>query len=479
MARIIKKLITEVNTQFYPFDKSRSILLDQTEFCGDPSRKEKEIRLNTTCGNIRGILDQNVNGYKPVFGEEYSQYKRNSEEDKLVANCVSAGDDYTISTGLFIGSINLTPTLSLEINTGYSNTQLWRMIKYRCGLFVNENQAPNAFKSKNIYSLIVPLVFLFGLKKAMGTALPRKYEYLRDRGYNIKGNIDINAFVTRDIIAFDKKVSYIYPERVDVQNMIDVLSAAVRKCRKYGDDIFPDIKQMDDTLRNMASSKRPSRMVIKNVTKEKCLRNSIYSCYKEPLEYARMLLENEDLESMQKQGERNAPSYIFDAALLWETYLYNIMNEHLGSEWEINRQFEFPVYENSFFGTINKPDFVLINKTDGRIYVLDAKFKKMRYSENYRDVDNKDLQQLHSYAYYFSLEYDRDFKGIGLIYPSTTERKNRSQCEFPMFGLNLKRTAPRFGIFSVQDVNEKKGEDENTLRDHERIFIDELRQFLK
>lgn len=58
----------------------------------------------------------------------------------------------------------------------------------------------------------------------------------------------------------------------------------------------------------------------------------------------------------------------------------------------------------------------IINKENGKICLIDAKFKKMSF-EN-QDVDNPDLRQLHSYSYYFQLKYPNKFGGDCLVYSS-------------------------------------------------------------
>ncbi|MCR4644739.1 MAG: McrC family protein, partial [Oscillospiraceae bacterium] len=307
-----------------------------------------------------------------------------------------------------------------------------------------------------------------------GTGFPQRYNTLRERGYSIRGELDLNAYVNDDLTRFDKKLTSQYPERVPIRNVLDVLYAALRKCKATDQNhILPELRSIDRFLSENASRKKPAAHTVRHILQEPCLHNSLYAGFRQPLQFAQMLLQSEDL--MGTGESSNGCSYLMDASFLWETYLYELMHRHLGSEWEVNVQYRIPIYVGSFFGTHNYPDFVLTNTRTGDVYVLDAKFKKMRYDAAHHDVDLGDLRQVHTYACYLAHALPKKgqrLRGAGLIYPSQTSRPAPDECEFPLFGISDAQI--RFGIFSVQD-----GANDDELKEHEKAFIEQLRQFLQ
>jgi 5-methylcytosine-specific restriction endonuclease McrBC regulatory subunit McrC len=117
--------------------------------------------------------------------------------------------------------------MKLVITTGYSNDLFVRMLAAAMGVHTDTSISSNAHKSDDLYSMIVHLMFLVTLKKVASTALPQKYVSMTERGYSVRGNIDINAYINYDLPAADKKLTSRYQERSDVQNIIDVLKHVV------------------------------------------------------------------------------------------------------------------------------------------------------------------------------------------------------------------------------------------------------------
>ncbi len=481
----IKKLITEINTQFYSFKKSQDILLNNTAFANpNADNKKKKDSLNKKCEEISKsrllpivIGTKNSRFLLQAF-PSYEKFRRKKEkgEERTVCGIVSEYGEYTISTDLYIGVINLGNGLQLEIQTGYSNILLQRMLRYCLGYYADTNISDSASSSHSIYALMTQFMFLDSLKKVFTIAIPKKYNYIKDRSYNIRGNIDIQNFVARDLIAFDKKISYIYPQRVEIKPIIDVLHEAIKKCIIDGvGELSPDAKSYELQLKSLSSGRKPSKTTVNNILKEKCLNNSLYDAYKRPLQLAQMLLKDEDLDYSEDSNRPGTGSQLIDASFLWELYLYNLMKLNLNDNWEISAQSEIHLYENAFFSKTNYPDFVLKNSSNGDIYILDAKFKKMNFKPE--DVDNKDLQQLHSYSYYYYLQYGDRFKGAGLIYPSKEDSPaNTERCRSI---LGLEDSSARFCIFSIKDVDVLKSENIEELRQNEQIFIDDLESFIE
>lgn len=472
MASKVIKLVTHINTSFYDYKKSRDILIDNSIFKDKVNNKSKEI--NNIC---KKISDNKLNlislhdnkRYFHIASLDYFDYKRN-EQDKPILKIDNVNGNYYLSTGIYCGVINLGDNLPpIEIKTGYSDLMFKRMLNYCCGVYADTNATKRVDESESIYSLLIQYLYLISLRKVANKAIPKKYVYLKERGYDIKGCLDINEYVNRDLIAFDKKITYKYAKRLEIQSVIDVLYVAMECCQiNQMNKVLPNMFSFRNYLKELYSGKKPAKKVIKNAINEKCLKNSLYLDFKLPLEYARILLESNDVNNGNNKKVSGLSGFLVDASFLWEMYLCNLMRLHL-KDWNIDSQSEITFYECTFFKKKNYPDFVLRHKETGAVFILDAKFKRMEFSKV--DVDNNDLQQLHAYSYYFHLKEGEKFKGAALIYPTTKQHSDSDNSIDNIFGLS--DVKQKFAIFTIKDPSENE-----TIVENENNFINKLKSFL-
>ena len=466
-----KQLATVINTQFFDHTLSRQKLLEKSvDFEGNDqaAQIDKECKKIIDAGLGTAFLPDDSRFFHIAFSD-YFAFRRKEEQNSLVYRIDNYHGEYTIETGLYCGVINFVDKLpKLEIQTGYSDTFFRRILNFCCGIYADTNVSNNSRESESIYSLLIQYLFLISLRKVIGKAIPKKYVELRDRGYDIKGNVDIEEYIRNDLLSFDKKVTYKYSKRLEIQSIIDVLYTALNCCQISSSEGMPNLLAFREHIKNLYSGTRPSKVVVNNILKEKCLSNRLYADFIKPLEYARVLIKHNDLNA-DGDGKTSAVSgFLVDSSFLWEMYLYNLMKLHL-PEWEINSQAEISFYMNTFYNKSNYPDFVLRHKRTGRIFVLDAKFKRMNY--NGVDVDNDDIRQLHAYSYYFHLTEGDCFAGAGLIYPTKMDRPQYKNNIDNIY--SVESTNNKFGVFSIKDPAE--GE---SIAKNEQKFITELKHFL-
>ncbi len=489
----LKKLVTTTNTCFYGFSESRQKLIEKTrqqrnneagKKANDAYSKELAIKaINSNCGEIAKTNSfatlQNSEKYFHIALSDYSRLKRTEQEDKLIYRIENFNGEYTIATGLYCGIVNLGSGLpQIEIQTGYSERLTKRMLNFCCGIYVDiENSESEA--NESLYSLLIQYLFLMSLRKVASKTIPKKYVYPQDRGYNINGNIDIDAYISSDLLSYDKKVTFRYPKQLEIQSIVDVLYAAIKQCRISRNDALPNLMNFESYLKGLSSGKRPSQKMISGIQKEKCLTNSLYSDFKTPLRYAQILLRHDDLDSGTDKSVSSVSGFLVDSSFLWEMYLYNLMTIYL-PDWSIDAQCEIAFYSDTFFPKKNYPDFVARNRNTGDIYILDAKFKRMTFDNN--DVDNEDIRQLHAYSYYFHLSEGEKFKGAALIYPTTSDRPESKNNTVSMFGLS--NPTEKFGVLTLQDPGDSGAKndlqnksEEETLSRNEVKFIQELKEF--
>lgn len=477
----LEKIITIINTElFTDYRCSQDALIRET-FKDDLNGKawdEQKERINWNCEKITEegfteLTSASLNGeqYPLIAFSGYKDLKR-TEDDKLIYRVIKNYEgEYYIDTGLYCGVINLGDELpQLEIKTDYSDLFFKRILNFCCGIYADTHTSENTAESESIYSLLAQYLFLISLRRVAAKAIPKKYVVLKNRGYDINGNINIEEYVNKDLISFDKKVTYQYQKRLEIQPIIDVLYIALQNCKlKKRKSILPNLMNFENYVRSLYSGVKPSQKMISTVHKEKCLNNSLYSDYKKPLEYARLLLSNKDLNSGDSKSLSGIGGFLVDASFLWEMYLYNLMRLNL-ENWDVEAQAEISFYEDTFFTKKNYPDFVLKNKKTGKIFVLDAKFKHMSYKG--LDIDNEDIRQMHSYSYYYSLTEPDKFSGAALIYPTKDNRPAGTNTCDNMFG--VKSAGNKFGVFTIKDPS-----GDETITNNEKSFIEELKKFLE
>lgn len=463
----MKKIKTTINTCFFDFAASRKVLLDNSAKDYKAAEVDKECKKILDAGfGTTFISDKR---FPLVSFSNYCNFRRNEEPDALVYKLYNCNGSYAIETGLYCGIINLGEKHpQLEIQTGYSDLFFKRMLNFCCGIYIDNDSSDNSTESESIYSLLVQYLFLMSLRKVVGKSIPKKYVELRNRGYEIKGNVDIEEYIRNDLLSFDKKLTYKYSKRLEIQSIVDVLYTALKCCKINGSDQMPNLLAFREHINNLYSGVRPSRVIVNNILKEKCLSNRLYADFIRPLECARVLIRNNDLNSGGETKLHGVSGYLVDSSLLWEMYLYNLMKLHL-PDWEIDSQREISFYTDTFYKKNNYPDFVLRHKRTGKIFVLDAKFKRMSY--NGMDVDNDDIRQLHAYSYYFHLTVGDRFAGAGLIYPAKIGRPKDKIHVDNIYG--IKTTDNKFGVFSIKDPT-----GDETINGNEQRFIDELKSFL-
>ena len=475
MAKDIFNLKTAIYTQFYEFGYSQQILRknsvdnDETKFDA----------LNSAC---KLLVDKKMNFASLDSGDRFELIKlpnydslKNDNvlnQDKIIFSINQRNEQYTVSTGLYCGSIYFGEKMPrIEITAGVSDLFFKRILNYCCGIYADTSVSGSTSKNQSIYSLLIQYLFLMSLRKVASKSFPKKYQLKKERDYNIKGEIDIEEYVNKDILMFDKKVTYKYQTMKDIQNIIDVLYEATKKCEISKSSALPEVVGLKIYLKDNYSNRKCPKVLIKNILKEKGLMNSLYSDFKRPLQYAQVLLSNEDLNSGENSKLGGAGGYLIDASFLWEMYLYNLLRMNL-SDWNVDSQTVISFYDGTFYQKNNRPDLVLTNKKDGRIFVFDAKFKTMRFSKFLNDVDNNDIRQLHAYSYYYNLKYKDKFCGAALIYPTDVPYEEQKNNMDKMYSIT--DTIAKFGVFAVKDPGNN-----GLIKESEEEFIKRIKTFIE
>ena len=475
---LISKLVISTNSSFLD-DFGYNDLLKRTNFSKEPSDTEKEEQIQNLLCDLFNSAYQKLTLKQANFDlikfSSYKKYKRKEDEDNTIFEIIKSNGKFKILTNIYCGEIKLKDlnekyeSITIEIQTPVHYVFLKRMLNFCVGIYSDFNDDSLSNASKSIYSLIVQYLYLTSLRKASILGFPQKYFAKKDRDYSLKGNLSLEDYFNNDIYAYDKKITYFQNERKPIQIVIDLLYYALTKCKiDINNKDLPNLYQFKSTLRNLYSGYKPTKLSLRNIEKRAELKNELFSAFERPIRLAKLIVDKEDSLSDESGTTSSLNGFCIDSSFLWEMYLYNLLLINL-QNWNVDSQSSFSFYENTFFKKTNYPDLVLTNKITGDIYVFDAKFKNFKYRGI--DVDNDDLQQIHSYAYYYFLKYGEKFKGCGLIYPIDRDSTQQTESNIDnVFGIDQ---AKKFGTFGVKDARNFE-----ELLNNEQNFIEEIRAFL-
>ena len=395
------------------------------------------------------------------------------DDQRLIIQIFRNGDTFYIKTGLYAGVITI-GSITFNIAPIYSNAFFKRMLNYANNIFVDKSESDSQKeKERNDFPLFEYL-FITSLKKASVLGFPQEYTKIQYHDIRVHGNIDVNSYIKKDI-PFKGKLSSKRNERQYVQCIVDVLSAALSACKNDIQKMFPNLSFVSSELKAAASGRRPTLETIQKAKNHRALHNPMFAPFRRTLDYAELILRKQNLISSDEEKSSNKISgYLLDVASLWELYLENLLRNNFQSEgWTISAQEELSLYKNTFFAINNYPDLVMRHK-DGRLVVLDAKFKKMDFYRHngYSDVDRTDLFQIQSYAGYYR-EKGENIILCGLIYPLS---QNPIDNKTYLYGPGISDI--NFIIDGIYIGDEKNFIPDQELPEQESAFIERLKKII-
>lgn len=442
------------------------------------SRSTKNLTFldNILNSSLITLKDVNKNQDKFVlidFSCNKKQYFKRDDEQQLVFQLAKTIDDnYYVKTGLYAGIITIK---GITFNIMPKNIALFkRMLNFANNIYVDKTEK-NSEKSQEPSEFpLFEYLFLTSLKKASVLGFPQEYSKVEYHDIRIHGNVDVNSYIKKDI-PFIGKLSSKRNERHYVQSIVDVLSTALSVCHSDIQKMFPNLSFISSELKATASGRRPTFNKIQKAKNHRSLQNPMFAPFRRTLDYAELILRKQNLISSDEEKSSNKISgYLLDVASLWELYLENLLRNNFQSEgWTISAQEKLSLYEGAFFARNNYPDLVMRHK-DGRLVVLDAKFKKMNFAKDHYgncDVDRTDLFQIQSYAGYYR-EKGENIILCGLIYPlSKDPSKDPIHNKTYLYGPGISNI--NFIIDGIYIGDEK-----NFIPEQESAFIERLKKII-
>ncbi|OOW12000.1 McrC family protein [Acinetobacter sp. MF4640] len=384
------------------------------------------------------------------------------DEERLILKLYSkekAEKAYFIQTGLYAGVL-FHKGCKFNITTKYGDAFLQRMLNFVNDIYVdNEQIQAKKDETENQFLFIIAHLFIQALEKAAVLGLPQHYQTQQERSQKVRGSINFNDYLKRDI-PFQGKLTTTFRERMYIQEIIDVLYLTLRKLESvFGKEIHSRLLGLSQLLKQQYSGRFASYETIQRAKIHQAINNPMYRGFKKVLEYAEIILLNKDLIPDNEKKNLETTGYLFDIAELYEIYLEKLLSRNF-PEWSVSGQVEIPIYKNQFYRRSIFPDLIMKHRTTGEVIVLDAKFKKMGMQNN--DIDRSDLHQIHSYSGY----YQNNLIASGLIYPLSKQLDIDKSYSDTLYGNNNNDV-----LFIVDGIYVYETQTMDDLIENENIFI--------
>ena len=438
---------------------------------------------------FRLLIEDNVELIQ-LRNHNKSDQKIKNDKEQIVLEITKDNDTYKAKTGNFIGTIYHNGHI-IDITCRFGDYFLQHMLNYANDIYVLD-QSFNAEKNdkdkdKSQFQYILAHLFVQKLEKAASVlGFPKSYREQIHRGYDIKGQIDVQHLITHNI-PIRTPLQSKYRDQVAVQEIIDVLYKATKIIsKKFNPLLVSRISQSVQFMKENRSSAMVTTSYIQKAQKHKSLQNPLYSDSKDIINIAEIIINNFSLMEKPK-GKSETKAFLIDASELFELYIAKVLRKNLSnSGWQVEAPKELTVYEGAFFGRKLKPDIVLVKGND--VAVFDVKYKRMLYSGKTQnsagDVDRSDFFQIHTYMAYYNGKQEHNLKLGGLLYPIEAEYKeNKAESmihdknQFIVDGIGLSNT-PKESGHDEQNIVKIELKENEFIRDAEKLFSDRIFNYL-
>lgn len=401
------------------------------------------------------------------------QIRKSNEENKVI-----------ITTFGYVGKFTYLG-VEFDITYRFGQTLLNRMITKVNNFDIKslEFEAQNNKKKKqqedSLALLILYINFIFKLEKLSILGIPKSYQKIEHHANTLKGQLDINRFIKKDM-PFQGKISSNSYEQVYVQEILDVLYCALVIIEKYMPDLLNErVLGIKNLIYHHANKRFVDERTIENALYHKSVQNSLYSEFKTILEIGSYIIRYNN--SHEYKINQKYSGLIFDVSLLWEHYLYVLLKENLEKDdWEVIHEKQCEVYKDKFYARNMYPDIIIKNEGSKEILVFDAKSKNMSFQSKNQygagDVDRNDFFQINTYmSYYQNHSSKYNVKVGGLLYP--IEKKfDKNICHSEnWFGNN----DTKFIIDGIDLSSINQDSELSKIAHTEKEFIDRIRLLLE
>lgn len=425
--------------------------------------KKYDKNLSVSLGDYTDTKFAN-NVFFSFFKDEDKKQAKNA--DDLIISIQKTDSGYTAQIGNYVGKF-VWDGLSVDIRSRFSDQFLQRMLNFANDVYLDDVSVFSASVSKQIdfSKYVIYYLFVQTLEKAFLLGLPKAYKSVQHHEMKLKGKIDINRFIKLDI-PFKGKISSTSREQHEIQEIIDTLYKAIKVIDMSGQGFTQNISHIKTHLKQQRSNRYVSNGTINVVMQSKALQNPIFTPYKQVLEYARFIINGNNLEE-NKNGDKKTYGFLVNVAELFEIYVTKLLRKEF-PEWIVESP-KIELYPNHFFARKIIPDIVMTRGND--VMVFDTKYKRMLIRDRYQnggDLDRNDFFQINTYMSYYQQKGYRVIAG-GLLYPMEKFDQNKCHAENWFDNDQVK--------FIVDGIDLSKGDDKGRILEAEEAFIKRISSF--
>lgn len=443
-----------------------------------PKKYEKDIVGDKFEINLKDYVKKSFNNTFFSFFKDEEKIK-SKNEDNLIISIKKDGDgNYLTQAGNYVGKFKW-EGLDIDIKSRFSNTFLERMLNFSNDIFLDDSSLTGSKVDKDfdISKYIIYYMFVQNLEKAFLLGLPKSYRSVEHHEMKLKGKIDINKFIKYDI-PFQGKISSVSREQKEIQEIIDVLYKAVKIIDKNKFNT-KNISHIKTHLKQYKSNNYVSNETINKALKSKALQNPIFTPYKKVLEYAKFIVNGNNIEE-KNDGKQETYGFIINVAELFEIYITKLLQKEF-SDWNVESpKIELYKTPQMFYQRKIIPDIVMIKDND--VLVFDTKYKKMNMQGKNQngagDVDRNDFFQINTYMSYYQNHKDKyNVKIGGLLYPMDSFEKNKCHSQTWFGNQNTKFIIDGIDLSNLEEAKEDEGKFASIL-ERERQFIDGIKDLI-
>ena len=434
--------------------------------------------------NLNDYQNKSSNNIFLSFFKDEEKIKSKKEDDLIISIkknvVIDKKETYLVQTGNYVGKFKW-QGLEIDIKSRFSNTFLERMLNFANDIFLDDVSITGnkIDKDFDISKYIIYYMFVQNLEKAFLLGLPKSYRSVEHHEMKLKGKIDINKFIKYDI-PFQGKISSVSREQKEIQEIIDVLYKAVKIIDKNNKAFIKNISHIKTHLKQYKSNNYVSNETINKAIKSKALQNPIFAPYKKVLQYARFIINENNIEE-KDDGKQETYGFIINVAELFEIYVTKLLQKEF-SDWIVESP-KIELYDTPkmFYQRKIIPDIVMIKNKD--VIVFDTKYKKMNMQSKNRngagDMDRNDFFQINTYMSYYQNQKFNVRIG-GLLYPigkSFIENKNICHSETWFGNTNTKFIVDGIDLSNLEEANDHENKF-TLISKREQKFINGIKKLL-
>lgn len=289
----------------------------------------------------------------------------------------------------FIGVGNLQIKIKSRFDEGRDDFLLHYMLQrvLSFNLFdLNHNN-----EQEDVFDFIM-FMFPYFLKAAMRQGVYREYQSYRYNDANLKGSIDINRHIARNI-PFVGNIAYSTREYSHDNDMTELIRHTIEfmRTKKYGQAVLNIDRETVENVNTIVEHTPLYNKYERNQIISKNLRMKMHPYYMDYRPLQMLCLQILRMEEV-KYGESDEEicGILFDGAWLWEEYVNTVLVKQ-GFTHAENKLKKGAIYLFEGHSGIRYPDFY---KDD---MVLDAKYKRLGSYEKVAEVDRDDVHQVIAY----------------------------------------------------------------------------------